>query len=279
MTAGPRVGFVGAGQMGGPMVERLLAAGLNVHLYARRAAVAARFADLGAAVHDSLPDLARSAEIVIVCAFSDGQLWEIAAGDGGLLAAMPPATILVNHTTGQVATLENLAARARAHDVEVVDAPVSGTAGDILAGRLTVLVGGTAAAIETCSPAVRAYAGTIVPTGPVGTATKIKLINNALFAANLQLTVDAMRVAEEMGVDPALVAGAVVHCSGNSYAMGKVDAMGWQPVVEQAMPYLVKDVGAVEQAAQDLGVDLGVLGAVARGGSFAAHGEPHDTAS
>jgi 3-hydroxyisobutyrate dehydrogenase-like beta-hydroxyacid dehydrogenase len=270
MTVRPRVGFVGAGQLGGPMVERLLAAGVDVHLYARRAAVAARFADLGATVQDSLPDLARSAEIVVVCMFSDEQLLDVADGDGGLLAAMAAGSVLVNHTTGRVATLERLAARARTRGADVLDAPVSGTAEDIHGGRLTVLLGGAEAAIKTCLPALRTYAAQLVPTGPVGSATKVKLVNNALFAANLQLAVDAMRVAEDMGVDPVLVAGSLRHCSGNSYATGVVAAMGWQAAVERAMPYLVKDVGMVAQAARELGVDLGLLGRVAVGGSFGA---------
>ena len=82
-----RVAFVGAGQIGAPMSERLLAAGHELTVYARRAEVREHFARLGAAVTDSLAEAAQGAEVVHLALYSDQQLAEVTLGDGGLVGA------------------------------------------------------------------------------------------------------------------------------------------------------------------------------------------------
>src|SRR5665811_1146967 len=91
MTTNPtKVAFVGAGQMGAPMVDRLLAAGADVTVYARRAEVREQFARAGAPVVTTLAEAARDADVVLECVYSDPQLEEIALGPEGLIASMAP---------------------------------------------------------------------------------------------------------------------------------------------------------------------------------------------
>jgi 3-hydroxyisobutyrate dehydrogenase-like beta-hydroxyacid dehydrogenase len=260
-----RVGFVGAGQMGGPMVERLLRAGVIVDMYARRDDAAERFRAMGARVSDSLGGVAAAANVIVVCLFDQPQVTEVVFGDHGLLASARPGSVLVNHTTVGVQLIRQVAETARGRGIDVVDAPVSGTATDILAGRLTVLAGGSDTAIERCRPVLSCYAGNIVATGEVGSASVIKIVNNAVFAANLRISVDAMRLVGELGVEPALAATALRHCSGASYALGIIEASGVAGVMG-AERYLVKDVATVRAVAAELGADLGLLGEVAADG-------------
>jgi 3-hydroxyisobutyrate dehydrogenase-like beta-hydroxyacid dehydrogenase len=267
--SGATVGFVGAGQMGGPMVERLLAAGIPVHLYARRAEVVESFAAKGVVVSSSLSELASRCDVILVCLFSDDQLAEVALGEQGLLASVRPGTVIASHTTAGVRTIEQMSEVAMARGAEVVDAPVSGTAADIAAGKLTVLLGGRDAAIERCSVPIRAYGEALVRVGEVGAATKIKLLNNALFASQMRLVLDVMRLATSIGVDAALAAMALRKCSGDSYALGVIDRLGVGSVV-QAEPFLVKDVATVRVVAAELGADLGLLGQTAGDGRLTA---------
>src|SRR3954451_15524842 len=125
------------------MSQQLLAAGHEVTVYARRAEVREHFARLGAAVTDSLAEAARDAEVVHLALYSDEQLAEVTVGDEGsdtgLVAHLAPDALLISHTTGSPATMRRIADAGNGH---VVDAPFSGGADDVLAGRLTVMLGG-----------------------------------------------------------------------------------------------------------------------------------------
>jgi 3-hydroxyisobutyrate dehydrogenase-like beta-hydroxyacid dehydrogenase len=259
------VGFVGAGQMGAPMVERLLAAGFPVHLYARRPEIAEHFNSKGATVAGSLAEVAAACDVILVCLFSDDQLRQVAFGDQGLLASVRAGTVVASHTTAGVATIQEMAKVAGPRGAQVVDAPVSGTAADIEAGRLTVLLAGSDHGIERCSVPMRAYAHALVRVGVVGDATKMKLLNNALFTSHMRLALDVMRLATSLGLDPRLTANALHQCSGDSFAMRVIDMAGLGGV-EQAEPFLLKDMATVRAVAAELGVDLGLLGQTAGDG-------------
>src|SRR2546426_1075099 len=94
-----RIGFVGAGQMGGPMVDRLLQAGFTVDLFARREEVARTFAALGANVAGSLGAVAAGADVIVVCVYDQTQLSDVTLGEDRLLAGARPGSVLANHST------------------------------------------------------------------------------------------------------------------------------------------------------------------------------------
>jgi 3-hydroxyisobutyrate dehydrogenase-like beta-hydroxyacid dehydrogenase len=151
------------------MVGRLLDGGYDVVVYARREDLRRRLEAKGAAVTDSVADLARDSDILISCLFSDAQLRETGLGADGFIANAKPGAVFVSHTTGTVSTLETLRNASTSAPV-VLDAPVSGTADDIAAGTLTVLIGGPDDAVASVTPLLAAYADPVVPTGPLGSA-------------------------------------------------------------------------------------------------------------
>jgi 3-hydroxyisobutyrate dehydrogenase-like beta-hydroxyacid dehydrogenase len=255
------VGFVGAGQLGEPMVLRLLEAGVPVTTYARRPEVRDRLAARGARLAASVAELAADSDILISCVFSDAQLMEIGSGPDGFIANIKPGGIFVSHTTGTLTTLESL--RDHPSAPTVLDAPVSGTADDILGGTLTVLIGGPAEAVQLVSPILAAYANPIVPTGELGSALALKLINNVLFAANAQLIAAATELGTSMGVSPNALLTALQVCSAGSRAATHIQQIGGiAPFIEIAGPFLHKDVAACREAAAQAGADLGLLGEV-----------------
>ncbi|MDV7136456.1 NAD(P)-dependent oxidoreductase [Williamsia muralis] len=257
------VGFVGAGQMGEPMVIRLLAAGHEVHVYARKDAVADRLRARGAHSAPSVAALG-SCDVVFCTLFSDAQLEDVALGSGGLIAAMKAGSTLVSHTTGSAETIRRLADAGEAVGVGVIDAPISGTAEEILAGTLTVLLGGAPEPIDTVVPILDSYARHMIRTGRLGSAVNVKLINNLLFAANLQLVADAARIGDELGIEPEGLLGAIQHCSGSSSATARVvEVGGLLNFVDRARPFLRKDIAVCLDAVRDSGAQKGVLGRVA----------------
>lgn len=259
------VGFIGAGQLGEPMVKRLLAAGHDVRVYARRKQVRTRLRGHGATVTDSIAQVSAGCDVLISCVFSDAQLQQVSSGPDGLLAHAESGTVLVSHTTGTASTL--IALSAARDDMHVVDAPVSGTALDISNGTLTVLVGGSPAAVQRILPVLGAYAAPVIETGPLGSALKIKLVNNLVFAANVQILAAATALGTQLGVDADRLLDAVAACSGASRAAEYARRYGGIHVLGTSIgPVIRKDVDSCVAAADEYGADLGLLATLIESG-------------
>jgi 3-hydroxyisobutyrate dehydrogenase-like beta-hydroxyacid dehydrogenase len=263
------IGFIGAGQLGGPMVTRLLAAGHDVLVYARRPEVRDRVTSKGAAFADSVADLAQRSDVLISCLFSDAQLKEAGLGSDGFIANAKPGSAFVSHTTGTLATLTALRDSQPSPPV-ILDAPVSGTVDNIDAGTLTVLLGGPSDAVQTVTPVLAAYANPIVPTGELGSALAIKLVNNLLFSCNAQLLAAAIQLGESLGVDADALLSALQVCSAGSHVAAHAQRVGGMGnFAERATPFLRKDIAAAREAAGEADVDLGLLGVVVDSGPLA----------
>jgi 3-hydroxyisobutyrate dehydrogenase-like beta-hydroxyacid dehydrogenase len=263
------VGFLGAGQLGEPMVERLLGAGHDVVVCARREEVRRRLQAKGATIAGSVADLARDSDVLISCLFSDAQLRETGIGPDGFIANAKDGAVFVSHTTGTLSTLELLRDGSAAPPV-ILDAPVSGTADDIAAGTLTVLIGGPSDAVAAVTPILAAYADPVVATGALGSALALKLINNLLFAANAQLLAAATQLAEQLGVEPSVLLSTLQVCSARSHAAEQAQRIGgMNRFAELAGPFLRKDIAACREAAAEAGVELGLLGTAVGEGPLA----------
>jgi 3-hydroxyisobutyrate dehydrogenase-like beta-hydroxyacid dehydrogenase len=251
------VGMVGLGEMGMPVLERLRAAGHDVSFRARRPEVAAQAERLGARPAADFADR----DAVIICVYSDDQVRDVGPG---VLASMRPGATLVNHTTGSPSTVTFLADEGALRGVLVLDAALSGGPADIRAGKLTLLVGGDDTVLSGVRPALASYADPILHVGVIGDGQRVKLVNNALFAAQVGLVAEAERVAKGLGVDPVKALEAIQHCSADSRVLRTVLALGSSArMAELAGRFIRKDVAVVEQVARELGVELGRLGTTA----------------
>jgi 3-hydroxyisobutyrate dehydrogenase-like beta-hydroxyacid dehydrogenase len=269
--SGTRIGFVGAGRIGAPMARQLAAHGADVTVYARRPQVRAELAGHGCRPVAAIADLGRDNDVVISCVYSDAQFGSIADELAGLLA---PGSLFVSHTTGAPATVQAFAGRVAEQGVGVVDAPFSGTPEHILAGTLTVLLGGSADAVDRAEPAVRSYAGTVIRTGDLGSALVLKLLNNIVFAANVQLGLEVWRLADKVGIRIEDALQVLRHSSGGTTALQYMDDFpSAAAYAEQVRPFLVKDVAVGEDVARGLGLDLGLLATVVHGGTLDLGGD------
>ena len=241
------------------MVERLLGAGHDVAVYARRGEIRRRLEEKGAAVANSVADLARGSDILISCLFSDTQLRETGSGPHGFIANAKPGAVFVSHTTGTLSSLEALQHSSPSAPV-ILDAPVSGTVENIDAGTLTVLIGGPSDAVASVTPILAAYADPVVATGALGSALALKLINNLLFAANAQLLAAATQLGSQLGVEPSVLLSTLRVCSARSHAAEQAQRIGGMDrFAELAGPFLRKDIAACREAAAEGGVELGLL--------------------
>ncbi|MFI9408750.1 NAD(P)-dependent oxidoreductase [Nocardia gamkensis] len=250
-----RIGFVGAGRMGRPMIGRLVTAGHTVRAVGRSAESRAALAEIGAEPVATVAEAADAAEAVVVCVFTDDQVREVCLG-----GSLPRAAVLIVHTTGSPATVTEIAAAAPT--VEVVDAPVSGGPHNIATGELTVFLGGTDEAVRRARPVVAAYADPVLHVGPLGAGQRVKLVNNALFAAQIGLVADAVRLGGQLGVDEATLLGALPHASSGGRAVSSVAGKGAVEVFRASVgEFLRKDVAVARALVAELGGALGILDA------------------
>ena len=249
MTSGPagcRVGFIGLGRQGRPMAERILGAGIPLTVWARRPEAAS---ELGAHVAVSAKDLGSRCDVVGLCVFDADDVRDVMFGPDGVLTGMRPGGVVAVHSTIAPDDIRSIAARAARNGVTVLDAPVSGGPAVAEAGQLLVIVAGDRAAAGRATPMFESYAGTIVEFPQVGMGQTVKLINNALQAAQLGLVADAARVAARFGVEDglfaALRAGSARGCAVDMFA-----DLGSMPVLARTpFPQTVgKDVAILHAA-------------------------------
>lgn len=257
-----RVGFVGAGRMGAPMVRRLSDAGHDVRVLGRTPEKRSPIKDLGASAVTNIATVAESADVVIVCVFTDEQVRQVCLEDG-LVDAMPDDAVLVVHTTGSPNTVEAIAE----HGVAVVDAPVSGGPHDIAAGQVTLYVGGDEYAVGRARPLLSTYGDPVLHVGGLGSGQLVKLVNNALFAAQIGLVAEGVRLGGLLGVDEPALLEALTHGSSASSAMGNIARAGSTAAFIDAVGgFIGKDVAVVRETVAELGGDLGVLNSVVDAG-------------
>jgi 3-hydroxyisobutyrate dehydrogenase-like beta-hydroxyacid dehydrogenase len=256
------VGFVGAGRMGTPMVQRLVQAGHTVSVLGRTPEKCRTVADLGAHAVAEPAAAAEGADAVIVCVFTDDQVRQVCL-DGGLVAAMAPDAVLVIHTTGSPRTAETIAGRG----ISVVDAPVSGGPHDIAAGQVTMFVGGDDEAVTRVHPLLSAYGDPILHVGRTGAGQLVKLINNALFAGQIGLVAEGVRLGELLGVPEPALLEALTHGSADSRALGHIARAGSVAgFIDAVGDFVTKDVAVVRETVAELGDGLGALDTIANAG-------------
>lgn len=201
------IGFIGAGRIGQALVGHLVRKGFSVLAYDADAATRAGIEASGARWAEPA-ELARTSDAILICVGYDRDLRALV--DGGLLDQIAPGRIVAVLSTVEPRTVQELAARAQAAGVDVVDATMcrGGRAAD--AGTMLSFVAGAPDAIEAVKPAIAAYSTDIVYTGAVGTAQAAKAANNLLMWACLIANHEALALARRFGVDVELLREALL---------------------------------------------------------------------
>lgn len=251
------VGFLGAGRMGRPMMQRLIGAGHSVRVHYRFDWEKDDFTHDGAEVTTAVDEIARGADAVVVNLFSDDQVKEILLAPGGLVDAIEPGTVVILHTTSSPRTSELLEARLAEKGAFYVDAAVSGGPHNIAAGEITLFAGGSTEAWTKAEPLLQTYGDPILHLGPVGTGMKVKLLNNAAFGAHIGVVSVLSELATTLGLDEKTLYEAMAHGSGNSAVVAMVARGGSaQGFSQSTAEFVDKDVHTADTLLGALGASL-----------------------
>jgi 3-hydroxyisobutyrate dehydrogenase-like beta-hydroxyacid dehydrogenase len=206
--------------MGLPMAQRIQAKGHELTLYARRQASLEPFAGTDVTIAATPAEMGTAVEAVGICVFDAAGVEEVMFGPQGLAEGLKPGTVVLVHSTVSPAQIQEIAGKAADHGLRVLDAPVSGGAPRALAGELTIMVGGDAAALAGVSGVLAPLSSNVMHLGGIGAGSAAKLINNTMLAAQVTLAGDAMRAGQSPGVDPAGLAAVLLSSSSACVASG-----------------------------------------------------------
>ncbi|OYY77290.1 MAG: oxidoreductase [Sphingomonas sp. 28-62-20] len=255
------IAFIGTGIMGGPMARHLAAAGHSLTVYNRtRAKAEAWVAAHGGTVAESPAAAAVGKDAVIACVGNDDDLAQVTLGTDGAFAAMRNDAVFIDHTTVSADIARRLAA-ARAL---VVDAPVSGGQAGAENGKLSIMCGGSAAAMAAAEPLMQAYALRIVHVGGPGAGQQTKMVNQIAIAGVLQGLSEALRFAQASELDLARVFDAISGGAAQSWQM----VNRWQTMADEqfdfgfAVDWMRKDLGLAIDEAKKNGASLPVAAMV-----------------
>ncbi|TIC84886.1 NAD(P)-dependent oxidoreductase [Nocardioides sp. GY 10113] len=267
MADSTRVGFVGLGDIGGPMARCLAArqgeAGLDLEVFDLAPDRVAEVVAAGAKPAGGLAELA-TADVLCVQVNTDAQVRSVLAE----VLEVPrerPLTFVI-HSTVAPGTPAELEALAAPYGVRVVDAPVSGGSMGAADGRLAIMVGGTDEAFASVRPVLDAMAGKVVHAGPIGAGTRFKLARNLMHYASFCAATEAQRLAEAAGLDLVALGEVVRHTDAITGGPGAImyrDTTAslapddfWTGVFGHLRGLAEKDLGFAIEMADQLGVDV-----------------------
>ena len=206
------VGFIGLGLMGKPMALNLLKKGFPVVAHSRSRGPVDEAVAAGATAVASPADVARSTSIVITMLPDGPDVAKVLEADNGVFGAMSKGTVIVDSSTIAPGTAKRLASRAKDLGASFLDAPVSGGEIGAVAGTLTFMVGGDAAALEAVRPVLSAMGSPekIVHVGESGAGQICKACNQIVLGGTMSVVAEAIALSRKAGVDPMKVRAALM---------------------------------------------------------------------
>ena len=238
-----RIGFIGLGSQGGPMAHRIVDAGMDMVVWARRPEVLEPYAAKGAAAAASVIALAKQCDHVGLCVVNDADVEAIC---GDLIPFMRPGSIIAIHSTILPETCVRLAAQCAARGIGLVDAPVSGGQPAAEAGALTVMCGATPEHFALAKPVFETFGKLIVLLGEPGAGQRAKIINNSLMAANMGLAEAALDAGATLGCERKALAELINASSGRSFGFEVLARLPSPIAFAHGAALLAKDVGLLK---------------------------------
>jgi 3-hydroxyisobutyrate dehydrogenase len=253
-----RIAVLGLGTMGMGMARNLLKAGFSVTAYNRTRAKAEALISEGASVSDTPEAAARDADVIISMLSDDQASRELWTGDAGALNAAKPGTILVESSTVTPAWIGELAGLASARNLDLLDAPVTGSKVQSESGQLTFLVGGDSSVLERVRPILDAMSKQVVLLGPVGSGSRMKLINNFLCGVQVASLAEGLAWLERSGLNREQAVQILRNGAPGSPLLGAVSDRMIEATYEVnfLLPLMGKDLHYAQADAATLGVKL-----------------------
>ena len=204
-----KIGFIGLGIMGKPMVKNIVKGGFtDVMVNGRHQEVLDELAELGI-TSGSYEEIGKSCDVVMTMLPNSPQVKEVMLGERGVGSFMKEGSILIDMSSINPVASKEIAEALTKRGVDMIDAPVSGGEPKAIDGSLSFMVGGKEELVEKYTPLLKTMGASVVRCGEIGAGNTTKLANQIIVACNIQALSEALTLAKKAGVDPNLVFAAI----------------------------------------------------------------------
>ena len=257
-----RIAFIGLGNMGGPMAANLVKAGHSVTGHDVMAENLSRAEAAGVTAASSAAEAVDEAEAVVTMLPAGSHVREVYMGEGGVIAAAKPDTLMIDSSTIDVASARAVHAAAEEAGHAWLDAPVSGGVAGAESGQLTFMVGGSDPAFERAQPLLDIMGKAVIHAGAAGNGQVAKVCNNMILGITMLGISEALTLGKKLGLDPQRLFDISSKSSGSCWAMlnhnpvpGVVETAAanrdYKPGFAAGM--MLKDLKLSQQAAAEAG--------------------------
>lgn len=214
-----KIGFIGIGHMGTPMVINLLKAGHQVKVFDLNPEQMKRVATDGAQIAASAIDAATNVDVVISMLISGKVVEDVYLHDNKLVEHIDPKTLVIDCSTVAAENSIRIAKAAKIKGIDAIDAPVSGGVAGAEAGTLSFMVGGEKQAVKKAKAILECMGENIFHAGTNGAGQTAKICNNMLLAIHMIGTAEALKMGVDHGLDPAVLSDIMVKSSGRNWSL------------------------------------------------------------
>jgi len=251
------VGFIGLGIMGSRMAASVRRAGFPVTVWNRtRETAEAWAAEHDGTVARTRAQVAERCDVIVTVVVDGPQVEQVLFGPGGVVEDARPGLLCVDMSTIAPGEARAIGRRLGEHGARFLDAPVTGSAPKAADGTLTIMVGGAEEDVARARPVLDAMGETIVHVGPVGHGQTVKVLSNALAAANVTALAQALLIGKRAGVDLERMVEVLPRSAGGS----RMVELKARPMLEHdftplfKLEHMLKDAGLALDTARELGV-------------------------
>jgi 3-hydroxyisobutyrate dehydrogenase len=253
-----RVGFIGLGNVGAKLAGTLLRNGYELTVRDLDAERVQPFLDRGAQSAQSPREMARSVDLVITCLPSPAISAQVLEGPDGVLEGLSSGKIWLEMSTTDRAEVIRLGAKVEARGAELMDCPVSGGCHRAATGNIAIFAGGRRETFERVLPVLTTLGRRILHTGPLGSASTLKVVTNYLCTVHLAALAEALSVSKAAGMDMNVAYEAIRISSGNSFVHETESQviLNGSRNINFTMDLVIKDVGLFDRLAREHGIPL-----------------------
>ena len=248
-----KIGFIGLGNVGGKLAGSLLRNGFNLTVRDLDDQLVQSFADQGASIATSPKEMAEKVDLIITCLPSPAVCATVMESEDGVITGLSSGKIWLEMSTTDESEVIRLGRIVEAKGAMAMDCPVSGGCHRAATGNISIFAGGERDVFENVLPILTAMGRRILHTGPLGSASVLKVVTNYLCTVHLAALAEAFAVAKKAGMDMNTTYEAIRISSGNSFVHeteSQVILNGSRDI-NFTMDLVVKDVGLFDKLAQD----------------------------
>lgn len=255
-----KVGFIGVGNMGGPMCRNIIKrSNHQVTVFDLNPAALKACTDVGGTAAKSVAEATKGADLVMTSLPMPKHVEAVALGDNGILANISKGQTFIDLSTNAPSMVKKIGEAFAAKGIPMLDAPVSGGTTGAEAATIAIMVGGDKKVFDDALPVLQSFSANVIHMGALGNGTVAKLVNNMLSFCNMAALCEGMMLGTKYGLDPEKLLHVISTSSGNSNAIKNFTLRAMKNFYDPpsfALDLAYKDLHLALELGDELGVPL-----------------------